>query len=287
DEGAAGLYERALPAQEQIYGADDSSAAILAHNLGIARRGQRRLPEARALFERAIRIKTAKLGLEHASVATSYAELAAVARLEGRRDEALTDVERALAIQRAAFSAPHPSLANTRRDQAELLLSLGRRDEARAAIAAADDIDGKVGGDRGHHGETLRISADIAAAAHRPREAIALYGQALALLEAKHGKDGPGLVPALVGLGAAELDAGDAAAALAAAERAFAIAAGKVVPVDVRCAAQFLLARARGAEGGDRPGGGARARAARARLAALPYPTEAAGIDRWLARVAL
>ncbi len=286
-DGAALLYERALPPTEQSYGADDWSVAIAAHNLAIARRGQRRLPEARALIERAIRIKVAQLGPKHPSVALSYHELAEVAGMEGRSDEALADLDKAIAIQRAVFAGPHRSLANTYRDQAELLLSLGRLDEARAAIGQADDIDGKVGGERGHHGHTLRISADIARVAKRPREAIALYRRALPLLEMKHGEDGPGLMEALLGLGAAELDAGDAADALATAERAAAIATDNVVPADVACAAQFLLAQARWAQGVDRAGAVARARDARARLAALPYPTAALPrIDRWLSQVA-
>src|SRR5262249_7238944 len=109
--------------------------------------------------------------------------------------------------------------------------------------------------------------------------------QALPLLEAMHGERGPGLMDALLGLGAAELDAGDTAAALATAERALAIATDSVVPADVKCAAQFLVARARWAS--DRDGAVALAREARAHLAALPYPTpELAALDRWLARVA-
>jgi hypothetical protein len=50
-------------------------------------------------------------------------------------------------------------------------------------------------------------------------------------------------------------------------------------------AASFLLARARWARGDDRRGAVSLARATRARLAALSYPTETLPrIDRWLAR---
>ncbi len=286
-EGAAPFYERALLAFEHLYGADDTRVALAASNLGIARYQQRRLPEARALFERALRIREVALGPEHPLVASSYSALARVASLQGRSDDALAHLERAIAIQRAAYAAPHPNLADTYRQQAELLLSLGRLNDARAALAQADDIEVKVGGDRGDHADTLLISADIAHAAHRPREAIARYQQALTLVEGEHGKLSPALLTGLLALGAAELDVGDAADALATAERAVAIATDNRVPVDLECAAQFLLAQARWAQGRDRAGAVALARDARARLAALPYPTEERPkIDRWLSQVA-
>jgi tetratricopeptide (TPR) repeat protein/predicted Ser/Thr protein kinase len=285
-EGAAPLYERALRAKEHVYGADSANAASSAKNLGIVRREQRRLPEARALLERAVRVLRATLGPEHPLLAESHAELAAVARLEGRADEALAGLDRAIAIQRAAFGAAHPDLAGSHRARAELLLALGRRAEAAAAVSAADEIDRKLGADPAQRGETLRLRADVLAASGRSREAVTLHEQALALLEAARGKDSPGLIRALLGLAAAELDAGDAARALSSAERAAAIGSGHAVAVDVQCAAEFLVARARWAEGRDRAGAQALARNVRARLAALPYPSETlAGVERWLARV--
>ena len=111
--------------------------------------------------------------------------------------------------------------------------------------------------------------------------------KALPLLETKHGRAGPGLMDALLGLGAAQLDAGDTADALATAERATAIAADNLVTADVSWTARFLLAQARWANGRDRAGAVALAREARARLAALPFPAAALPrIDRWLAQVA-
>src|SRR5262249_19166846 len=95
-DGAAPFFQRALAAKETIYGSDDASRAITAPSLGIVRREQRRLPEARALLERAIRIRLAKLGPDHPLLATSYVELARVDGLEGRAEAAIGNMERAI-----------------------------------------------------------------------------------------------------------------------------------------------------------------------------------------------
>src|SRR5262249_13920833 len=161
------------------------------------------------------------------------------------------------------------------RPRAELLLSMGRPAEARAAAHAADAIDQKGGGDREDHGNTLRILADIAVAEKRPADAIPLYRQALAILEGTYGADSVGIFNAPLGLGEAQL----AASAVA--------TAGPDAGVEKKCAAQLLVAQTRWASGRDRAGAMALARNARARLAALPYPTEELrDVDAWLARVA-
>src|SRR5262249_12898285 len=201
-EGAAPFYARALAAKERVYGAGSMQAASAAKNLGIVRREQRRLPEARALLERAV----ARLG-EHPLGGQAWAELAGVARLEGHGDDALADLDRALAILRAVYKELHPDIAEIERLRADLLLALGRRGEAEQAVAAARDLDTKLGAGPAERGETLRLEADVAAAAGRAREAMALHEQALAILERERGPATPGLVPALVGLPPAQPDA--------------------------------------------------------------------------------
>jgi tetratricopeptide (TPR) repeat protein/predicted Ser/Thr protein kinase len=285
-DGAARLCERAMGPMERIYGPDSQSVATLVQNLGIARLWQRRLPEARAEFERAIRIYEAEAGVDHPLVALSYEELALVDALDGRPDDALAKLDRAIALQRAAYPDGHPALGDTYRDKANLLVSLGRWADARAALASAEQNDRQIGGERDREGTSTRIGADLARATGHPREAIGAYRRALAAAEAKRGRDNPAVLDALMGLSAAQVDAGDAADALATAERAVAIAAREGVSDDIRCEGQFRLARARWLSH-DRAGAIDLARSARARLATLPYhPPITAEVDRWLASVA-
>src|SRR5262249_18047721 len=136
-DGAAPFFQRALAAKETIYGSDDASVAITAHNLGIVRSEQRRLPEARALLERAIRSRLAKLGPDHPLLATSYVAIARVDGLEGRAEAAIGNMERAIEIKRHAYGAAHPSLVESMRTKAALLLRFGRVPEAKAVLAEA------------------------------------------------------------------------------------------------------------------------------------------------------
>jgi len=248
-DGAAPFFQRAFAAKEKLYGPDDASIAITAHNLGIVRCEQRRLPEARALFERAIRIRLAKLGPDHPLLATSYVELARVDGLEGRVEAALANIDRAIAIQKRAYGAAHPSLVESIHNKAGVLLRAGRLPEAKAALADARELEAKAGVDPSKHAEGLELDADLLVASKKAGEAIPLYRQALALLEAQYGKNALNVVEALLGLGAAQLDVGDVAGAVATAERAVTIETYGSAPIDVQGAAQFLLARARWAQG--------------------------------------
>ena len=281
-DGAAPFFERALAAKEKVYGPDDASVALSAHNLGIARREQRRLGEARALFERAIRIRQGKLGPAHPLLATSYGERARLDLLEGRPADALADAERAVAILRAA-APPDPSLAEAYTLEAQILVALGRPDEARDAVELAAATVKETGDDPVQRAAALQAGADVLRAGRGAEKALPLYRKALELLEARYGRDGSGLLDALLGLGEAELDVRDAAGALAAAERAVAIVTSNPMPPDEVGAAQFLLARARWARKVEPAASLALARQTRARLAALPYATGTVGrIDGWL-----
>src|SRR5262249_26976561 len=69
--GAAPYFARHVDGEEKIHGADDLTVALGVHNLGMALRGQRRLPEARALLERALRIRLAKMRPDHPMIAVT------------------------------------------------------------------------------------------------------------------------------------------------------------------------------------------------------------------------
>src|SRR5262249_12125646 len=149
---------------------------------------------------------------------SSHAELAQVERLEGRSAEAMAHIERAIAIAEKDAAAPTMTLVRRYRAKADLLLASGRLDAAQTAFARAETLFAKAGPDVEERALLQAARADLLRAAKRPADAIALYREALGTLEARYGSDGLALVDALLGLGAAELDAGDAAAAIASAE---------------------------------------------------------------------
>jgi len=105
--------------------------------------------------------------------------------------------------------------------------------------------------------------------------------------EILYGRNGPGLMEVLLGVGRPSSRSPTQPSARATAERLVKIGSDHTVPPDQLGSAHFLLARVRWAQGEDRPGAVAMAREARARLTALPYPADALPrIDRWLAQVA-
>lgn len=282
-DAAATLLERALAIREHVFGADDPSVATTAANLAEARIAERRLAEARALVERALRIREAKLGPDHPLVASAYVILSAVERLEGAPERAHQRVQTALSIERKAYGEDSAKLASTYREDARALVALGRLPEARSAAEQAVAIDKKtIGEANSDHGESLQALAGVLRAEGRFADAIPLYRRAVALLESELGTGSEGLVGSLLGLCDALAETGDAPGALAACERASPLAAH--APADAIGVAEFQLAKARWTAGRDRPQAVALAREARARLAALPYPSEdLPRIDRWLA----
>ena len=118
----------------------------------------------------------------------------------------------------------------------------------------------------------------------RPEVAVPLYRRSLAIFEKRAGADAPALASSLTGLADALAAVGDSHGAVAAARRAVDVT-GRDVRRDVAAGARFHLAMAEWSKGTDRPAAVARAREARAELAALPFPSEELPrIDRGLAR---
>src|SRR5262249_29524260 len=159
--------------------------AVAAHNLAVARRGERRLDEARALLQRALEIRTGRLGPDHPLLAATLAELAEIDRLEGKADRALDGLDRAAAIdQRTAPSLP---LARVYQTQASVLLQLGRLADARAALDAAEGALARSRADFIEHARLLELSGDLLAAERDPRAAVAAYGATISRLEMRYG----------------------------------------------------------------------------------------------------
>lgn len=281
-DGAAPFFERELAAYESLLGGDDSGVAVAAHNLAVARRGERRLAEARALLRRALEIRTRRLGLDHPLLAATIAEMAEIDRLEGRTDDALDELGRAAAIDKRTDSSLQ--LARVYCTEGSVYLQLGRLAEARAALTAAENALARSPTDFVERARFLELSGDVLAAEGHPQTAVTAYAAAIRRLEMRYGASSPRLVDPLAGRGLAEVAAGEIAAAEADAARADAIAGSAPAPADRRAVSQLLLAQIEWAKG-DRPGALALARRAREQVASLHYGSYViVEIDRWLAR---
>jgi len=283
--GGGQLLARAVTTFERSLGPDHARVAGALQGLGVALLGQRQLPSARAAIERAIKIFRATEPSDGRNIAEAYAFLGEVAHKEGHPGMAHELAQRALAIDLAVLGPSHEDVGLTFRLDAVHLLALRRTREAREAIDRALAILVKARGDSHPDvGWALLAQGDVLGAEQRPGEAMAVYERALHILEQASGAGYLGLCEPLSRLAAARLGAGDVAGALALAERAVALA-GKA-PADTAEVARFELARARSAQGADRPGALALARQARAGLAALGFPAEdLPRVDRWLASV--
>ncbi len=228
-------------------------------------------------------MREAKLGPDHPKVAESYARLASITRMEGDAEEAHRLFQKALAIQHRTYGPAHPNLVETYRGDAAALEALGKLPEARAAVERAMDIDRQtIGETNPDHAESLTALGNVLRREGRFADAVAVYRCSLVLMELQHGPDGPALADTLLALCDALAETGDVPGALAACERASALA--PKAPAEEVGVAAFQLAKARWLAGGDRGRAVALARTARADLAALSFPSEdLPRIDRWLA----
>jgi tetratricopeptide (TPR) repeat protein len=281
---AAAVLERALALRERIFGPDNPRVAETLSNLAHARLGQRRVFEAGALEERALRIFEAApvTGSTHALL--SWAILAQVAQLKGNLAEADRMFQRVVEGRRKA--GDQSGLAEAYRGETSVLLELGNLAGARTAIDQAVAIELKLlGADHPDRAETLSVLGDVLRAERRFAGAVPVYRQSLALWQRQYGADSPALAETLTGLCEALLATGDGPGARTHSSRAVDVA--RRAPAEVRAGAQFCLAEAEFLVPAERPTALARARDARAQLAALPYPArDLPRIEGWLAKTA-
>ena len=173
-------------------------------------------------------------------------------------------MDRAIDIKKRAYAASHPSLLDSIRAQGDAAPALGRLAEARGRPRRGARSGGEGGRRPVEDAEELELSADVLVAARRSRDAIPLYKQALALVEAQYGNERAQARRARSSASAPPSSTpATSRRRLATAERAVAIETYGSAPIDVRGAAQFLLARRRWAQGDDRAGALALARATR------------------------
>jgi tetratricopeptide (TPR) repeat protein len=81
---AEALYRRALAIWEQALGPNHVRVAMVANNLAIAYRDQKKLDEAASLLQRSLAVRETVNGPDHLDVALGLGALAGVERARGR-----------------------------------------------------------------------------------------------------------------------------------------------------------------------------------------------------------
>jgi eukaryotic-like serine/threonine-protein kinase len=101
---------------------------------------QARFDEALAQLDDALRTRLALFGPHHMLVASTRATIAKVRLRQGKFDEAIVALRDVLAIREAALPAMHPSLADTHDDLGNALASAGKLSDAIMALRRALEI---------------------------------------------------------------------------------------------------------------------------------------------------
>ena len=140
-------FERALKIDEQAFGPDHPSVAIIVNNLGSVLQELGDLLGARQAYERALKIDEKALGPDHPQVAIIVNNLGRVLHDLGDLPGAKQAFERALKIHEAAFGPEHPDVARDVNNLGGLLLGLRDLPGAREAGERALGIFRKFLGD--------------------------------------------------------------------------------------------------------------------------------------------
>jgi tetratricopeptide (TPR) repeat protein/tRNA A-37 threonylcarbamoyl transferase component Bud32 len=284
DEAAADL-ERALRIDEKALGPDHPELGNVCASLSNAYeyRGDGR--QALAFAQRGLAIREKALGPDHPLVAANLIDLGNAQDALGDLEGAMASYARALQIRERTAGEESPKTASVLYNMAQLRLLMGDAAGALADARRAVAIQEKAKGpDHTDVGIGLSAVGDALGALGRSVEALPLHERALTILEAGFGKEHPDVAAALVGIGRDQLALHQGAAAVATLERAVAILAKGEVPARDRADADFALARALWASGGDRSRARALADGARATYAAGGHPLAGplAQAEAWL-----
>jgi predicted Ser/Thr protein kinase len=277
-------YRRGLAIRGRIYGEQHPRYAFSLAQIAEALVDQGRYAEALPTLEQALAIRRTALGAGHPQTAESLLGLGRVYYRLGRKDEAIRVTEEARRIFLELHDEHHPKVGS-----AELNLAVFYRDRGDLARALALDEAGIARLLRDHPRDHPDVRTRRNNRAHglvalgRHAEAIAEFAALAAEAEARgSAEDAAG---ALRAVGESELARGDAAAAIAALERAATLRAGLENREYEAEKLDFARGRARWAAGRDR--GAARAlveaAAARLRAAGPDAAGELAGLEAWLA----
>jgi eukaryotic-like serine/threonine-protein kinase len=244
-------YRQSLASYEALLGEHPLLVSTLG-NLANTLSDQGRLDEELVIRRRALAIAERVLPPEHSDVATAWNGLGNHHMRRAQYDEALRCHRRALAIWEKLNGPDHPDVATSRANLGSVLELLGDLDGAGAEYAHAERIWRKALGDRHPDvGVAIVGRASVLARRGRPRDAILLAREVLALWTGTLDKDHLLLVGPLLILGEAHLALGVPQGALEPLERAAHILEAEPGEAVERASVNFALARALVATGGD------------------------------------
>jgi tetratricopeptide (TPR) repeat protein len=191
-------------------------------------------PEGLGYLERADALIVARLGEAHPQRVRVAGNTCVALSLLGRNEQALALAEKTLARAADVLPPNHRWIGILHERAGIALLKLHRHDEALTALERAVTIS-KTSKDDRELGSALTNKGDVLIEMEKPRDAIAVFDQALEALAHSVPPDHDFVADAYKGRSIARLHARDAAGAIADLERAIAIyaAAGQIAS-DVR-----------------------------------------------------
>ncbi len=286
------LFVEALAADRAILGQRHPFVGTSLYNLSLVDVRLGRLDDARSEVEQALSIYREGLGESHPMTLNAHRALSRVLAARGDFAAARESLEQVLAnlpddqkdsaaelglrfqlaelrdrggelepalvayrdvVERYRASGDRVAAAQTRSRVAGVLVRLGRQkealDEMKASYASMKQL---LDADDPRLGYALADMAEMLRSSGQCGEAVKLYQGAVSLWEEKYGRDSSTLAYPLTGLGLCRLDLGQPRGAVAALERALALASAEgAEPTDL-ARARFSLARALHAAGSDR-----------------------------------
>jgi tetratricopeptide (TPR) repeat protein len=231
-------------------------------------------------FEMLIGLAAARGAAQHPSTANLHLNGSIALYYSGRYQEAIRHLEQAREIYVANFGPKHHDVALVNNNMGNVYLELGNTEQAVLHLKTAVELfTAAVGAE---HPETARSVSSLASVyrdTDRVAAALELHEQALAVREKSLGTEHPDVAMDLTGIGLCKLALGRPDEARGPLERSLAIYAARPEDPSEIARAEFGLARALVADGGDTERGRALAVQARDRY------RDAGGDDKYVTEV--
>ncbi len=165
-------YEQALSIQEEAFGADHPTAAVLLSGIGSILESQGDLDGALDYAKKALAIDERAYGPKHPEVALFARNIGQILKNKGDLAGALEYTKRALAIDEKVFGREHPGVAGSVTNLGQIFKARGDLDEAlkyaKRALAIDEQAYGlehpNVGRDANNVGNILQAQGDLAGA---------------------------------------------------------------------------------------------------------------------------
>ena len=163
---ALGLYQQAIPLQEQVrdyrlatFGPEHPNTLRAMHNLAVSYDAAGRLDEALKLQEEVLPLMRKVHGPEHPDTLGAMGNLAVLYQAAGRQDEALQLKEEVLTLSRQVNGPEHPSTLKAIGNLANSYNDAGRQDEALQLLEEAMTLMRQVNGPE--HPDTLKAMHNL------------------------------------------------------------------------------------------------------------------------------